>query len=266
MAIPVIPTEEGFVLLTIEDQGRRLNLNRLVNAAGKADKDGADLARLLEELLAQLGAESPVALVDSLIDWLDADDQITGDGAEENYYRSLDPPVEIANRPFLSIAEIGLVKGFEDPLLLGTEETPGLLEFVTVFGDGRLNINTLDADPAQPAWIITSLGGVEPKEGQEVDLDDAHAEDWRAARAEEPFGAVTQLKARDILDQTEYNAVQPKDDWPLTTHTSHFTIRATGAIGKTGFAGGDEMTQRTITAVVERGKQGDVKIIFWREE
>ena len=262
MALPVIPVEEGFVALTIEDANRKLDLNRLVNATGT--QVNKPLAGVVTELLNQLGRDDAAALVDSVIDWIDADDQVRPEGAEDNYYRGLDPPVVIPNRPFLSPGELALVKGFDHDLLYGREDVPGLLQFVTTWGDGRVNINTADPEADKTPWILESLAGADAK--GEVTIDEGRANEIRDARIEEPFTTPIQLKTRGILEQAEYNAIQTQAAGVLATASKHFIIRATGAVGNTDAAGGGELTQRTITTVVSRGTSGKLETLYWREE
>jgi len=261
-AIPYIPVDEGFVLLSIEDTSRFLNVNRLVNDTGETVDE--EVAGVFEELLRQLGRDDAAALVDSVIDWIDPDDQITNDGAEEVYYRSLDPPVEIANHRLLSAEELRLVKGFDDQLLQGTEEVPGLLRLITVHGPKALNLNTVDLE-GYP-WLLTSLGGADTQ-GQTV-IDETIADDIRAARSEEPFSDPVQIKTRGFVDQNQYNAIQKGGPGVrlLEVTSSYFTIRAVGAVGKPEAGGGEELTQKSVIAVVKRDPGGKVKILYWREE
>ncbi len=87
------------------------------------------------------------AIIDALIDWMDSGD---GDGeeeygAEDSYYRSLDPPYSCKNGAVESIAELLLVKGITPELLYGTEERPPLAPLLTAWeSDGKININSAD--------------------------------------------------------------------------------------------------------------------------
>jgi len=262
-----IPLDEtSFASLKIEDTSRYLNVNRLVNDTG--DTVDEELAGVFEELLRQLGRDDAAALVDSVIDWIDPDDQITGDGAEDIYYRGLDQPREIANHRLLSAEELRLVRGFDDvdgQLLDGTEEVPGLLKLITVYGPKTLNLNTVDAEDVFP-WLLTSLGGADTQ-GQTV-IDESVAEDIRAARIEEPFSDPLQIKTRGLLDQTQYNAIQKGGPGVrlLEVTSSYFTIHAVGVVGIPEAGGDEELTRKSVTAVVKRDAGGKVKILYWREE
>jgi len=261
-AIPVIPLEEGFVALTIEDANRKIDLSRLINASGT--KVNEPLVGVVSELLNQLGRDDGAALVDAVIDWIDPDDQVRPEGAEENDYRTLDPPVVIPNRPFLSPGELGLVKGFDRDLLYGHDDLPGLLSLVTVWGDGRVNINTADPEGDKKPWILESLAGADAK--GEVMIDEGRANEIRDGRIDEPFTSPIQVKTRGILEQAEYNAIQTQAAGVLATASKHFIIQATGAVGNIDATGGGNLTQRTITTVVERGTGGKLTTLYWREE
>jgi general secretion pathway protein K len=261
--IPIPVDEEASVYLGLEDTGRYLNVNRLVNDTGETVDE--ELAGVFEELLRQLGRDDAAALVDSVIDWIDPDDQITNDGAEEGYYRSLDPPVEIANHRLLSAEELRLVKGFDDQLLNGAEEVPGLLRLVTVYGPKTFNLNTVDAEDVFP-WLLTSLGGADTQ-GQTV-IDETVANDIRAARGEEPFSDPLQIKIRGLLDQAQYNAIQKGGPSVrlLEVTSSYFTIRAVGVVGQPEPGGDEELTRKSVIAIVKRDPGGKVNILYWREE
>ena len=259
---PISLDEESSVYLNIEDTSRYLNVNRLVDDSGAPDEK---VAGVFEELLRQLGRDDAAALVDSVIDWIDADDQVTGDGAEDAYYRGLDPPVEIANHRLLSAEELGLVKGFRDQpqILQGTKDVPGLLKLITVYGDKGLNLNTVDLDDEYP-WLLTSLGGADTQ-GQTV-IDESTADDIRAARAEEPFDTPSRIKK--FIDQDPYNAIQKGGPGVrlLEVTSAYFTIRAVGIVGSLESSSAGELTRKSVTAVVKRESNGTVKILYWREE
>jgi len=97
----------------------------------------------------------PTTIIHSLIDWLDFgdDDAITGlNGAESDYYESLDPPYTCRNGPLQHISELRWIRGMNETLFEGVEDQPGLRDFLTVHGlpdknniftfTGKININT----------------------------------------------------------------------------------------------------------------------------
>lgn len=88
------------------------------------------------------------ALVDAVLDWRDEDDLVRPDGAEAAWYRERGraPP---RNGPLADVAELGLVRGFDDSVLSRVEP------LLTTRGDGRINPALAAAD------VIAGLPGVD---------------------------------------------------------------------------------------------------------
>ncbi len=121
----------------ISSEGDRLNLNALL--------ENAEFDRIvLEELFYQWGLrrDEAVDVVDNLIDWVDADDQVTNVGAERSYYYNLDRLNHPFNRPFDSLNEVLLVKDFE----LVVAANPGWRQAFTLLSGGPLDLNEAPAE------------------------------------------------------------------------------------------------------------------------
>ena len=89
-------------------------------------------------------------LVDAVIDWLDSDVNTTfPDGAEDGYYMNLASPYRSANQAMLSVSELRLVKGFENPDVFNSI-APGLCAF-GVSATLAINVNTA------PVEVLLSL-------------------------------------------------------------------------------------------------------------
>jgi len=134
----VLPVERGQVAGGMSDQQARFNLNNLVRGT-PAQASGHDVAafqRLLEML------ELPANLTDALIDWLDADSQNYGaDGAEDPYYLALPVPHYAANRALVDLAELLMVRGFDQAVL------DKLAPYVCVLPTPTaVNVNTASAE------------------------------------------------------------------------------------------------------------------------
>ncbi len=157
--------EDAELQLQITDERSRIQVNALVRFPEGRDFDvyQPNLWRrfLTGALLAQEETEvsDPVnTIINSLKDWLDSgdDDAITGlTGAESDFYQDLEPPYAARNGPLPHIAELLQVKGVTPELFYGSEEVPGIREYLTVFGmtagsgngatfDGQININTAE--------------------------------------------------------------------------------------------------------------------------
>lgn len=138
----------------------------VTDECGKINLNAAD-----EELLAKLPQMTP-EMIDSILDWRDQDDEPRPNGAEIEYYSRLKPPRVCANRPFLTLPELLLVRGITREAFYGSraigplrtratfdeaaseEEALPLEELLTLYGGAndtdaqgreRLNINVADA-------------------------------------------------------------------------------------------------------------------------
>jgi len=109
MRLPPMPVENGELAGYIEDQQGLFDVNNLVKG-GKANL--AQVANF-QRLLSVLGL--PPALAGALVDGIDADSEpLPQGGAEDDFYMSLQPPYLAANRPLTDVAELALVRGFDD--------------------------------------------------------------------------------------------------------------------------------------------------------
>ncbi|KAF0189974.1 MAG: proteinral secretion pathway protein [Desulfobulbaceae bacterium] len=152
--------DEGLLTVDITDNNGRFQINSLVQSKSEAQTDQSpQQANALElatrNVLRRLLRNEPFALedseaktiIDSLVDWIDADD---GDweqelGAESSYYQALKTPYPCKNGPIEFIEELLLVKGITPELFYGTKDHAGLARLLTTQGtDGKININTAD--------------------------------------------------------------------------------------------------------------------------
>jgi len=108
------------------DEERKLNLN-------KAKYDY--LSNLFKFVL---GFDTKQAddLAAAIVDWRDKDDFPLANGAESYYYRGLSNPYESKNNDFDVIEELMLVRG------MSKEAFQKIKPFITVYGNGKVNINT----------------------------------------------------------------------------------------------------------------------------
>lgn len=146
LRLPPIPVENGSLAGHIEDQQGKFNLNNLLKD-GKVNLTQLAHFRRLLSILAL-----PPALASALADWIDADSEPQPqDGAEDTYYLSLQPPYLAANRPLIDVAELALVRGFDDSV------RARLHPFVTALPRfTAVNANT--ATPEVLAAVVEGLG------------------------------------------------------------------------------------------------------------
>ncbi|MEE9369305.1 MAG: hypothetical protein V3V05_10670 [Pontiella sp.] len=114
------------------------------------------------------------AMIDCLEDWIDPSDEHGLNGAESNdpFYQDLGYPVK--NGPLDSVEELLLIKNWGPDILYGkpaddeTDEIFGIAEFLTVWGDGRLNLNSASTD----AMLAAGLSDEQILDRNEVILGD----------------------------------------------------------------------------------------------
>lgn len=127
-------------------------------------------------------------LMAGLLDWIDTDDNVRSQGAEADYYSRLSSPYTPKNLPCAFPKELLLVRGVtrerymgselssyqkvragaaaeRNPPAsgpLGTEINFGLLDLFTVFGNGKINVNTVGKA------VLTALPGLDEQAAQAV--------------------------------------------------------------------------------------------------
>ncbi len=137
-----IPLPEGNMDACIVDLQGRLNLNDL----GATDAEGYNPAqkrfiRLLQVLNMETtpDQQTAVELANAVFDWIDEDDAARyPGGAEELDYLQMQPPYRPANQAFASTTELLLIEGMTNELVAA------LTPYVSVWGNGNMNLNTLD--------------------------------------------------------------------------------------------------------------------------
>lgn len=94
----------------------------LSDEASKINLSVASRAQLLA-LFDQVKHEDVTSeeLADALIDWRDKDSSQQPQGAESEYYASLNPPYKAKNRPLETVEELLMVKGFNGQILYGED-------------------------------------------------------------------------------------------------------------------------------------------------
>jgi len=151
LKLPPLPVENGELVGQIEDQQGRFNLNNLV-VGGKINV--VQLAHF-RNLLTTLGL--PDELADALADWIDADSlPQPGDGAEDAYYLTLDPPYLAANQALIDVDELALVRGFDDNVRARLRPYVSALPTFTA-----VNVNTAPAEVIAAVIDGLDLGGAQ---------------------------------------------------------------------------------------------------------
>lgn len=130
----------------VEDESAKININALI----LQDPSGNTLQQVLSQL--PVLVDNP-ALVDAIIDWVDADDNPRANGAESSSYQTYLP----RNGPLNSLDELLLVQGMTPDILYGSDRnrngqqdpneptdtgfSRGLADYLTVYGR-MLNVDS----------------------------------------------------------------------------------------------------------------------------
>jgi general secretion pathway protein K len=235
-ALP-ITLGDGEVSVVIEDEERKIDLNRIMLSNGNAPDDRrlAVFQRLLEILAIDR------AVADAVVDWLDNDEDPRVGGAESSYYLGLPNPYRAKNDLFDTVGELRLVRGVTDEIY------EKLRPFVTVSSSGMVNINTA------PKEVLMSLSaGTDLAEGGAIDAKTA--DEIIEYRKDHPFTTVSQIGnvspfLRDLYARTLIRNL-------ADTRSTYFHVRSSGDVGG---------TVRTIDAIGIRAGN-EVQWRFWRIE
>jgi general secretion pathway protein K len=134
---------DGLFVVNIEDEAGKIPVHKLVNGSVYNEDIRDILIRLLKQPEFGLDDRKAGEIVDAIKDWIDPDEEVTRPGgAESSYYATLDPPYRSKNLPLDCIEELLMIKGVSRELYEGTKEKPGLAQYLTIYGDGFININT----------------------------------------------------------------------------------------------------------------------------
>ena len=163
IGIPGLPIQGGFL------SGQLMDAQALININSISKKETEDRLRALCDNL-----EISHDFISALKDWVDQDlDSIDADGAEDDYYTSLEIPYRTGNRRMSDISELLLVKGID------FEKYSKLKAFITALPvDTNLNLNTI------PPEIYLTIDN---------NLD---AEKFISERESDPFSSLENYKNR----------------------------------------------------------------------
>ena len=130
----------GTVTYQITDENGKTNVNRASREV---------LIKVLDASGMEIGEEQDI-IADSILDWIDRDDEHRLNGAESDFYLMKDEPYNAKNGSFDSLDELLKVRGITREVLYGSEsagysrERPflGLVNFLTIQDIRIFNPNT----------------------------------------------------------------------------------------------------------------------------
>ena len=229
--------EKGHFMVEISDLCGKIPINQLIDDKGEWRPAQKGLfERFLLSKPFGLDPDEVSVLMDGIKDWLDPDDEITRFGVESAYYQGLDPTYSCDNGALTSLDRLTLIKGMSEELVYGTKEKEGIISHLSLFGDGKININT--AGPL----ILQALS---------AEMTEEMAKSMIAYR-NDPLN--------DLSDPKWYQKVPGMDhivfDADLVTTRSHyFEIRSTGIL---------EKMEQPLTVQVFREPGKPIQILQWK--
>jgi general secretion pathway protein K len=208
--------EDGVFIVKIEDEAGKIPLNKLLNG-NEFNPDIRDIfIRLLSQPEFGLGAGSATVIVDAIREY-----------------------ILLKTTPPDCIEELLMVKGITKELFAGTKEKPGLAQYVTVYGDGLININTA------PKMVLRSLSSnISPEMADRMD-------EYRKKDGND-LSNVSWYRQVSGFSNVTINAGL------ITVNSSYFKVAATGMM--------KNMTQNVNGVIKKIAGSKSFQIITWRLE
>lgn len=185
-----VPPENMRVTVSFSDESGKLPLNRA---------DELSLGLLFDRM--GLNRDDALHLSETLLDWIDADDETRLDGAESDFYGEFEWPYHASNQPVRRLSELALVEGYRQ-LFFDEAGRPNELfrtfaANVSLYSDGNLNANSATefalrayagyTDAQIDAWR-RYLAGPDGVAGTDDDRYFATNEEIAAVLGEPPMG------------------------------------------------------------------------------
>jgi len=204
----------------LQDEQAKLNLNLF---------DLDTLARLLGDVLGENTQEARRQAA-AIIDWRDFGKHELEGFYSDDYYSGLEFPYAMKDRPFERIDELLLVKGMD------REKYDKLMPFMTIWGDGLVNINTvsekileaLGLEPLVAEKIVKVRAGAD---GVEATADD-HVFNRTFDIASEVKALAPQLASAPVEEQEmrQIDALNTRS--VFATSSSIYSIRSRQVLGR----------------------------------
>lgn len=170
-------TGESYEAMFISEGGR-FNINHILLSG---DKD------LMQTIFVDWGIELKDAqsIVDALVDWVDADNNVGLNGAEEEYYEKEGRINQPFNRPFYDLSEMSLVRGMD----MVEAVRPDWRNWFTVWSSGKLDLNEASAE------LIAVAGDITVEQAEAVPEHVRGTDGERNTDDDAPFASVSEALA-----------------------------------------------------------------------
>ncbi len=152
---------EGEYEVEVQDESGKINVNMA----------SEDQLRALVQVIGIDKLDGDI-VVDSILDWRDADNLRHANGAEDDYYQTLNPPYKAKNGRLDTVEELLLVRGITRDYFYGhIEKAPdgspvsryGLGRYLTVYSNmNRINVNYA------PVQVLMTIPGMTPQAAEAI--------------------------------------------------------------------------------------------------
>ncbi len=258
--LPVMIKDQtiGIMRGMISDEAGKFDINALIGSDTLTANQTLDgICRRLFEAL-----KIDPSVVDAIEDWIDSDELPRPNGAESDYYSSLDPPYMAKDAPLDSITELKMIKGIDAKVfnaLMGITGQPGEIPppdamdspILTVFpkyynpvSSFKINVNT-----ASPILLKAMYN-----------LDNSQVQDIVSAREQTPF-----LSIGDFMNELTKVGVDPNNPDVMSVNgyidvkSDYFSVDGIGIIGNG--------VTYIVRAVFYRNRAShSFTLLYWREE
>lgn len=235
------PGEENFNVTKrfgFVDEARKLNVNTA---------EHIELQRLFEEA-AKIPTDEARDIANAILSWREPGDLELEGFYSDHYYEELPFPYETKDMPFEVLDELKLLKGVTSDIY------ERVVPYLTVYGDGRVNINTasstvlkaLGLPPVLADKVVTVRSGVD---GVPLTIDD-----YLFYRT---FDIASEMKGFVDLTDEEVKYLDTLNSRnKLTTNAYYYKILSKAVIDRTGH----------VLTVICYYNLRENKIEYWREK
>ncbi|MBL9116885.1 MAG: general secretion pathway protein GspK [Verrucomicrobiaceae bacterium] len=184
----------GSYQVNITTEEARFNINTLLLASDRA---------IIKRIFTSWGLKPDytASLIDALKDWVDADSNVSLNGAEKRNYEKQGLKDVPFNRPFKDLDEMLLVRGMEGI----SDARPDWREWFTVHGDGRIDVNEARSE------FVAVLANVPMERLQQFDRFRAGPDGGRRTMDDGKIGSAVQLA--QMLGVFQPKIVQELQQW-----------------------------------------------------
>ncbi|MBP1611132.1 MAG: gspK2 [Acidobacteria bacterium] len=229
---------DGAYDVDIQDESGKISLNYVSEE---------QLRRLLEVL--EIPQTDLDIIADSVLDWRDVDTLHRINGAEDDYYQTLNPPYQAKNGRIDAVEELLLVRGLTSDYFYGhSEKNPdgsvilryGLSRYLTAYGlSNRINVNFA------PLPVLNSVPGMTPEAANAI----------FERRKTKPFSNMA-----EVNKELPSNLSATTIPFLTTEQTFIYTLTASGYRE-------NSKVRRLIRAVIALDPQESLRyrVIYWNE-